>query len=350
MDLFTKGIPLAQQHPIFRMLMAQNCGPERDVLSQWAEGFIDRDGKFVREFQTTYEPCHWELYVHAVLKELGASVDFSHHAPDFVVSMGGANFTIEATICAPEQGGAAAYGLGNRPIPDDFNELNRRSALRICNSFDAKIKKYRSSYDQLAHVRNKPFVLALASFDRPHPQLAVNRPMVMSLFGEYYDEEATINTNAESVIRYSVNEIEKRTGTTIPVGLFCTAEYAEVSAVIFSPIATWGKIRALADRPDGKSIFITYHPQSNSLHPIIKKTIKRNYVEHLLDGLYVFHNPYAENPLDPSVFGHDRVAQYFAGPTGLEETCPDDFLLLRHLYTITEDEDEKFSDLIPPTQ
>jgi hypothetical protein len=39
-----------------------------DVLTDWARGFIDRDGKFVKEFQTTFNSCFWELYVYAVLK------------------------------------------------------------------------------------------------------------------------------------------------------------------------------------------------------------------------------------------------------------------------------------------
>jgi len=340
MDLFKEITPLHRQHPIFRMLLAPECGPERAVISEWAADFIDRDGKFVYEFQTTYEPCHWELYLHAVLKELGASVDFAHYAPDFVVSKGESSLTIEATICAPAQGGAPAFGRGVPPIPEDFNELNREAALRICNSFNTKVRKYRSNYGQLDHVRDRPFVIALASFDRPHAQLAVNRPIFLSLYGEYYDEGATIQSGANTLIRYSVEEVEKRSGTTIPVGLFRTEEYSEVSAVLFSPIATWGKIRALADKPDGKTIFVTYHPQSNTLIPLVRKTLKRDYEEHLLDGLYIFHNPHAAIPLDSGVFGHDRVAQYVVDlDGGLKEICPDDFLLLRHLFSVNEGAD-----------
>jgi hypothetical protein len=212
MDLFTEIAPLNRQHPIFRMLLAPECGPERAVLSEWAANFIDRDGKFVYQFQTTYESCHWELYLHAALKELGASVDFARHAPDFVVSKGESSLTMEATICAPAEGGAPAFGRGVPPIPEDFNELNREAALRICNSFNKKVEKYRSSYGQLRHVRGRPFVIALASFDRPHSQLAVNRPIFLSLYGEYYDEEATIQSGANKVIRYAVEEVEKRPG------------------------------------------------------------------------------------------------------------------------------------------
>lgn len=346
MDVLKEVAPFHRQHPIFRLLLAPECGPERAVISEWAKGFIDRDGKFPYEFQTAYESCHWELYLHAALKELGISVDFAHHAPDFVVSKGESSLTIEATTCAAAQGGQPAYGRGVPPIPEDFNKLNREITLRICNSFTTKIHKYRSSYSRLGHVQNRPFVIALASFDRPHAQLAVNRPIFLSLYGEYYDEEATIQSGTNKLIRYPVEEIEKRPGTNVPVGFFRSGAFSEVSAVIFSPIATWGKIRALAYKPDGKLIFVTYHPQSNTLYPRVRKTLKRDYKEHLLDGLYIFHNPHAAIPLDPGVFGHDRVAQYVAEPDGeLKEICPEDFLLLRHLFSVNEGADAMLGSL-----
>ena len=50
------------------------------VLSGWAHGFEDRDGKFIREFQTTYNSAFWELYLFAVLKLLGIEVNFSFDA------------------------------------------------------------------------------------------------------------------------------------------------------------------------------------------------------------------------------------------------------------------------------
>src|SRR3546814_7253500 len=60
-------------------------------ISDWSSDvcssdlFIDRDGKFVKEFQSSFESSFWELYLHAVLKDMGMSLDYSFHAPDFVV-------------------------------------------------------------------------------------------------------------------------------------------------------------------------------------------------------------------------------------------------------------------------
>lgn len=58
-DLFTPQVNSDAQHTIFKMMSEEPYGPERAVLAQWANGFEDRDGKFVRELQTTFESSFW---------------------------------------------------------------------------------------------------------------------------------------------------------------------------------------------------------------------------------------------------------------------------------------------------
>ncbi|WP_157113724.1 hypothetical protein [Bradyrhizobium embrapense] len=57
MDLFTPVVNEALQHPNFRRLRANRNGYDWDVLNDWARGFVDRDGKFVAEFQRTFDTC-----------------------------------------------------------------------------------------------------------------------------------------------------------------------------------------------------------------------------------------------------------------------------------------------------
>lgn len=47
--------------------------------------FIDRDNKFINEFQTTFHSSFWELFIFACLKENHYVVDFSHQYPDFII-------------------------------------------------------------------------------------------------------------------------------------------------------------------------------------------------------------------------------------------------------------------------
>jgi len=333
MDLFTPIVARDRWHPIFKLLVDGDYAPERAVLQGWASGFRDRDGKFVQEFQLSFEPCLWELYLHAALVELSRPVDFSHHAPDFVVD-GAVPFALEATIAAPAAGAKPAYGWSAADIPSDLTQFNIDATLRICNSFSSKFKRYKGYYQGLAHVQGRPFVIGIASFDRPLSHLAAMRPAIAAMYGLYHDEEATAR-DARRVVSYNVDRAPKNDAVSINVGLFCDDTYADVSAVIYSSLATWGKIRALAENPNANTLYTTFHPQEGVLMPRIVQRLKRDYVEHLLDGLMVLHNPFAKHPLPDQALHHARVAQFRPDPSGeLIVTAPEDFLLVRMLQSV----------------
>lgn len=335
MDLFADRVPDHRLHPVFKMLRDPKYLPERRVLEQWAEGFVDRDGKFVNEFQTTFESSMWELYLHAYLKEIGAAVDFAHHAPDFVVDSP-FKFCIEAAIAAPPVGGPPAIGYDATAIPEDFAEFNEAAAIRIANTLSAKIAKHRSSYAKLGHAADQPFVVAIASFDRPYAHFAASRPIMAALYGVRYDEAAAeaLGPGATEIPKFPVSSATKSNGSDVPLGFFCDERASDVSAVVYSCLATWGKIRALADNPDALSFYQTLHPSSDGIIPEFRCAIKRDYHEHLLDGLHVFHNPFAKHPLDVDALGHPRLAQFNIIDGYLCTIEPDDFLLMRMVRSI----------------
>ena len=250
MDLFTPILPSLKQHPIFQMLLHDRYAPERQVLSAWAEGLRDRDGKFVEEFQSTFESGLWELYLHAATKIWGFQLDQAPPSPDFVVN---APFPlcIEAAIAAPAMGGKPNFGYDLSDIPADFGQFNSEAAIRICNSFTSKVKRYREYYSKLPHVANRPFVVAIAAFDRPLAHFSAGRSVVAAMYGLYHDEAAT-SPDADKVVSYNVTSAAKSETVEVPMGMFCEPAYPEVSAVIYSSLATWGKIRALADNPPQK--------------------------------------------------------------------------------------------------
>src|ERR1700721_3060430 len=101
MDLFKPVAAEDKLHHNFLATIKPNAAGVRRVLTGWADGFVDRDGKFVAEFQTTYNSSFWELYLFAVLKHLGIKADFSHAAPDFVAA--DYPFAIEAAIASHAQ-------------------------------------------------------------------------------------------------------------------------------------------------------------------------------------------------------------------------------------------------------
>ena len=61
--LFVSILSSEKLHPNFKYLAQEKEPCLREVLKEWANGFVDRDKKFVTEFQTTFNSSIWELYL-----------------------------------------------------------------------------------------------------------------------------------------------------------------------------------------------------------------------------------------------------------------------------------------------
>jgi hypothetical protein len=155
MRLFDPIVEDCRQHEHFRALLRIGNGFNLDVMNDWASGFVDRDGKFVEEFQTTFNSSFWELYLFAVIKKLGMQVDFSHATPDFCVPSGG--FNIEATIASNAQGAEPEHARLDKMPPSDLNIFNRHTIIRLSNSLMMKHRKYLHSYAKLDHVKDRAY-------------------------------------------------------------------------------------------------------------------------------------------------------------------------------------------------
>lgn len=312
MDLFTPVVDPSKFHPAFARVMAQENRFNQQVLGTWADGFEDRDGKFVKEFQTTFDSSFWELYLHAVLKEVGCDIDFSHARPDFCVTSPFA-FNVEATVALHAEGSEPATTAYAPQTPIDLREFNRQAILRLANSISSKSRKYLGYYSKLDHVRKKPFVLAVAPFDRPGFWLQVNRAIEAYLFGHYVDES---KGTLEELIRNGpemskIASVQKALEKEIEMGIFSDDSHAHISAVIFSNCATWSKVSALSEDPNPSVVFDTIHYNPNGIRPFTSRHLKAAHKEHLLDGLRIYHNPFANEPLRTDLFSDDRIFQSY---------------------------------------
>lgn len=309
MDLWTPVVPQDKWHHNYATMMKRDHY-SRDVLSDWATGFVDRDGKFVQQFQLTFNACFLELYVHAVLKHYGFRVDFQHASPDFVLPDQG--FNIEVTVASNAQGAQEEHMRNNVQPPADLNVFNRAVMLRLSNSIVAKHRHYLSHYSKLAHVAGKPFVLAITNFDQPFSFMACQRPIEAVLYDYYVDEQAHIDAGGgpRDIPAKSLRQIFKENGTPIELGMFATPAFKEISAVIFNNCATMGKARALSADPNPNIVFGAVRNMSDRPAYRIAAT-KADYKESLIDGLRVYHNVHATYPLSPDLFRHPEVFQWF---------------------------------------
>jgi hypothetical protein len=316
MDLFTPVVPEIKWHPYFARLIHRPNKWIEAVLNDWATDFEDRDGKFVREFQTTFDSCFWELFLNAVLRGRGLRPNFAVASPDFVMEESPA-FTVEATVASHAKGQPPEHSSLERSIPTDLNAFSHDAMLRIANAITTKRDKFKSHYASLPHVAGNPFVIAITAFDRPNFWLSCQRPVEAVLYNYYVDEEVWRKSLQSPAPISSIQLVTKSNGKSVDLGYFQNDSMADVSAVIFSTCAAWGKVSALSDDPHPDTYFTAIRLNPHSTIPHIIRAQKSNYAESLLDGLRVYHNPFAKFPLDPSIFRDNDVFQlYFRHDSG----------------------------------
>lgn len=290
----------------------------RDVINKWAEGFVDRDNKFVKEFQTSFNSSFWELYLYAAFKEYVFKIDMTHDRPDFLISNGKQEVVIEAVTAsnatnAPSESSGKIQNLDMTETNIDFTKFNNETTIRLGNSIVTKWKKYKESYSKLEHVKHKPYVIALSPFHCPLHYLCADVP-IRSLLYDYYVDEKAMNDNPSLYPDHRpptkhLGSVLKDNGRELLLGLFNDECMSEISAVIFNPLATWGKTDALCDNVVKDVDMKFFSIRTENFKPKQELVEKADYKESLLDGMQIYHNPFAKNPVDENFFKHKDVAQ-----------------------------------------
>jgi hypothetical protein len=316
MDLFTAVVKVDKLHQNFARTLDDSAAGVRDVLAGWAEGFQDRDGKFVREFQTTYNSSFWELYLFAVLKELGIRVDFSFDAPDFVCP--DQAMAIEAVIASHSQDDVPEWKKTIEGIVEkETGAAYAQSIIRLANALTNKSEAFLKRYAALPQMQGSSYVVAVSNYGTQDFNMIGDVPMQWLLY-DHFDLGAVVKPN----------------GSTIELGWFKNDRYAHISAVMYSALATFGKARALG-KDDGEYVFHAIRIRNN-VEPLQIVASKKDYSETLTDGLRLFVNPYATVPLNIGPFEDDCIRKFFTDPEhGVVSTChPDGDLCMRSIQHI----------------
>lgn len=359
LDLFTPIVPEERLHPHFKRIISP--GPsawstEKEVLNNWAKGFVDRDGKFVKEFQTTFNSSFWELYLFAVFKELDLEVDFSYSSPDFVFKAKKYSGVAEAVTSSNPENYRPEWDP-NLEKDKNFEDFLRLSTIRLANSIDKKYKKYKEKYSKLSHVKEKPFILCVAPFEQPFfvdQRLSAIYRVLYSLGEAIILDPQEYSTNANrSCVQTQYPQVQKKPGVNIELGFFSKPMMPEISAVVFSTTATTSKVRALA-KWSGKEFpliqFAAIRHSSNTSQPQLIQATKENYKETLLDGLNIFLNPFATNPIDTSLFENREIAIHYYNPqiNDYFTRVSDGFLLQRMCHVLaTHQGSHNFDEEVP---
>lgn len=337
MNLFDPVVTEDKQHKNFISIVNISKESDRIELLRWYKGFPDRDNKFVKEFQTTFNSSFWEIYLYALFKELNFNMDWSYPSPDFLIKCKNQNIVVEVTIAAAASGKTPEWekNLLSR-IPTKFRAMNKESIIRLSNSISSKYKKYKNTYSKLSHVNSNPFILAIAPFEQPHFNLQLDVP-IMALLYDFYIDEDEYNENPHlypnGPPKVSLGSVEKDDGSKIQLGLFEDTGHSDISAIVLSTTATWGKVEAMASEAHHRFITTVWWSEEQ-YKPIFKLSTTDNHSESIKDGLYVFHNPFAENPVDPDMFRREGITQVFIDPTNKRIVKEINGLFLMHRQTI----------------
>lgn len=296
LDLFTPLVAPGALHQNFVRTLDPNASGVREVLNTWAEGFPDRDGKFVREFQTTYNSSFWELYLFAVLKQLKIEIDFSYASPDFVAK--NLPLAIEATIASHAHDDVPEWEKTLAGVThDNLGFAYTQSIIRLSNALMGKSKLYTEKYAALPQMKGRTFVVAISNFGTQDSYILGDVAMQRLLYDNWKEKQ-----------------VLKANGSPVAVGLFRSDAFAHISAVLYSTTATFGKARAFGN-DQGRFVFTAVRIRNN-FEPIRIVAEKKDYKESLIDGLRLFTNPFATHPIDLDWFSDHGIRCFLADRDG----------------------------------
>lgn len=309
-DFLTPIVPDHEQHINFKNIILHKSKSFENSFNLIAEDFYDKDNDIVKKFQMQFNPAFWEIYLHGVLKYLGIETINEHTSPDFVLK----NASIEAVVASNARNKKCEYDCNIIDMLNiDLHELNTESILRYSSVISKKYNLYLKKYSKKNFVAEKPFIIALGSYDQPSFYMEYDRAMIPVAYGLYVDEKNDYNGD----IAYQFGEcpvkhmkyLKNSNGSDVKLGIFTDDKMQWLSAIIFSCTATISKIRRFQFDEETLIIFEgQIIDENHNLYSI--KSLNFDFPESLHDGLQVYHNPYAAQPLSNDFLNFPGITHY----------------------------------------
>lgn len=318
-DLLTvaPGTDPATLHPNFRFLIeTPGREPARAVLRELGPWLAPSDPHFVKEFQSKqFDQRLWELYLWAMLREMGYDVT-QPEAPDFHCVSPRGEFTIEATTCAPSQGGVLADHPNPRTPEEIKDFLKDYMPMKFGAALTGKLNKKTAageSYWERGPGAGKPFVIAVADFHKPGDETSLGSMTYTqeALWRYLYGHRVEWQFIDGSLSIRSVKvEDHVYKGKSVETGFFDRPGAENVSAVVFSNAGTLAKFDRMGvdsgfapDRHIYRRIGFRLDPDPNAVvGTMFDELVEAGSGERWSDEIQVFHNPNATLPLALEAF------------------------------------------------
>jgi len=319
--IFDVKIPKDKQHPYFvRLNNDDSFIPAKKIINNIMPYFIDIDGNFIEQFQTTgFDARIWELYLFSFFIEDYFEIDRRYDRPDFLLSKFGEKIAVEAVIVGrknilkyihinPEE-----YFRNLTVQKEDDNEM----AIKFGSPLFTKLNK---KYWELDHLNGIPFIIAIADFHEDYSMTWSHNSLIKYLYG--IDHAYYYNKNGELIVIPKEIKNHSFGSKTIPSGFFNQPETENIGGILFSSSGTISKfsrmgIQAGFNVPNIKTFRwgMAHNHDPNASKPNLfnyEVTEKSN--ETWAEGLNLFHNPKAKQQIAPEIF--PTIAHHFLRDDG----------------------------------
>lgn len=297
---FTPRKRNATLHPKINFLLNFQYQKELELLQQWIDEFSSPDGelKSIDQFQATFHSVFLELYINQLLRCSGATVDTSQERPDFKAQKSSLTYYVEATVANISDSGNPESERTEKDIygkNDHYNILDE-SISRIRRRITEKSRDFRGYGEE---AKTSPFVIAIGDFSQiNYGQASYYAPLAV-LYNAYYDPDD--KTDLKILCEDSFDRVYKykerhggKNQNQFELGFFASEKHKHISALIYTCTLSLGKLTSLV-RSHG--VIDKYVCLEREAFRIIRKSGDSS-DESLGDGIFVFHNPFAENPLE----------------------------------------------------
>lgn len=311
--LFDSAVSTGKLHPSYMTIRGVwPDHPGRSMMEEIFAEYEDIDGNFLEQFQTTgFDSRCLELYLFALLKRGGYTLDRTQPNPDFIAERDDVKVAIEATTVNPPTSGPVAKS-GHKISELSFEERlvydRHELAIRFGSPLFSKLKK---QYWNLDHCKDLPLVIVIQAFHDEHALAFSDNALARYLYGL---DQTTGQWNADGSLEVNTNPVSSHDikGKSIPSNFFALPDAEHVSAVVFTNSGSLAKFDRMGFQHGyGNESFVltrfgtALNPDPDAMDPTLFKydVGQPPFVETWGQGLVVNHNPRAMIPLPQDFFG-----------------------------------------------
>lgn len=313
-DIFQNLNNIQKQHPHY-VFLRDNIAFQaaKSILQEISYHYKDIDGNFIDQFQSKngFDSRVWELFLFCFFREQVFSFNRNHNAPDYLIKKFNTEIAVEAVIVSRK---SEINKLESKSVKEINELLKNDTPLLFASALFDKMKK---KYWEKEHVKNKPFVIAIADFHDTISMIWTSNALLGYLYGYNYKPSSDSKGNL-IVSPIKIDNYVKSNGTEISSGFFFQPNSENVSAIIFSSSGTVSKFNRMgmqaklgSDKVTLMQFGVFYNHRQDATEPELRSSQVNEFSnETWSEGVIIYHNPNALIPLNQELFD-ERVAQIF---------------------------------------